>query len=129
MYKQDEADKWFSYFIREMADWKCSKCGTQFERKSTGLHCSHFFSRRAESTRFLPDNADSHCGSVCHPYFTANPARHREWKLARLGARAFGKLLCTHYTMKKKNRAEEAKYWKQELKNLCEEKGVDFNIF
>ena len=111
MIKRCPADKFFSWFIRELADWKCSYCFKQFERKSKALHCSHFFSRRAESTRFLPNNCDSHC-SECHKFFTEHPEGHRSWKIANLGQKAFDELVEIHNTMKKKNRSEEAKYWK-----------------
>jgi hypothetical protein len=126
--KIDPADRYFSYYVRELSDWTCARCHTKYPRKSQGLHCSHFFGRRAESTRFDPENACSHCFS-CHQYLGSNPLEFVEWKKKQLGEKRFQALTVQHNMMKKKDRKLEAMIWKQALKELCEKKGVDYSIF
>lgn len=128
MIKIDPADRYFSYFIRELADWRCAKCGKQYERKSQGFHNSHFFSRKAESTRFDPENCDGIC-YFCHVTLGGNPLLFTEWKRNQLGEKRFQALVVTHNTHKKKDRKMEAIIWKEALKKLCETKDVDFKIF
>lgn len=126
--KIDRADRYFSYFVRERDDWVCQKCKRKYERKSQGLHCSHFFGRRAESTRFVPMNADSHCMG-CHTYLGSNPLYFAEWKENQLGETVMQELRDLHNTHKKKDRKTEAAYWKMRLLQMCEKKGIDFNIY
>jgi hypothetical protein len=54
-----ELDKVFSKYIRER-DKKCVRCG-----KTTGLTCSHFWSRKHLATRYDEDNCDALC-FPCH---------------------------------------------------------------
>ena len=35
------ADTAFSKCVKERADWKCERCGTQYQEGDRGLHCSH----------------------------------------------------------------------------------------
>jgi len=128
MIKIDKADRYFSYFIRERDNWICKKCKTQYPRKAQGLHCSHFFGRRAESTRFDPNNADAHC-YYCHQYLGSNPLEFTEWKKKSMSPEDFQDLIVRHNIMKKKDRKMEALIWVEALKNLCKEKGVDFSIY
>lgn len=121
--RRDPADRLFSYYIRERDNWTCTRCGRQFERKSQGLHCSHFFGRRAESTRFDPENCDSACYG-CHQYFGSNPLEFTEWKKKQLGDR-FDLLVLRKNTHKKKDRKMEKIIWAEALKNLCKEKSVE----
>ena len=108
----DQADRYFSLFIRYRANWTCERCGTQYEVGSQGLHCSHFWGRARESTRFDPENASAHCHG-CHSFFTANPALHYEWKLKRVGQRAFDLLAVRAETRRKKDRTLAAIVCKQ----------------
>jgi hypothetical protein len=63
--KSRKADKLFSRYIRGLYNWTCQRCGTQYEPNSQGLHCSHYWSRSHESTRFDPDNCLPLCFG-CH---------------------------------------------------------------
>lgn len=67
-FTRNEADAAFSDYIRARAGHRCERCGTQYEAKSTGLQCSHNFSRRHHSIRFHPDNALALCHH-CHNYW------------------------------------------------------------
>ena len=82
--KITQADKWFSRCVRERAEWKCEKCGKQYDSTSMGLHCSHFVGRGNYAVRFEPLNADAHC-YYCHSQFEQNPHKHTEWKREQLG--------------------------------------------
>jgi hypothetical protein len=59
--KRTPADAAFSDCVRERAGWRCEICGTQYHRKSRGLHCSHFISRGNWGVRFDPLNAEALC--------------------------------------------------------------------
>lgn len=100
----DQADKFFSLFIRYRANWTCERCFTRYEVGSQGLHCSHFWGRAREGTRFDPENASAHCHG-CHAFFTANPELHRQWKLKQIGQVAYDRLSIRAQTTHKKDRA------------------------
>lgn len=124
----DPADRFFSYYVRELADWKCERCHTPYERKSQGLHCSHFFGRRAESTRFCLDNVNAHC-FFCHQFLGSNPLEFSQWKRKSLGEERFNQLIMMNNLYKKKDRKMELLIWRQALKELCKEKGIDTRIY
>ena len=62
------ADAAFSDYIRARAGYRCQRCGKVYPPKSTGLQCSHNFSRRYYNIRFNPDNALALCHH-CHNYW------------------------------------------------------------
>lgn len=62
------ADAAFSDYIRARAGYRCQRCGKAYPPKSTGLQCSHNFSRRYYNIRFHPDNALALCHH-CHNYW------------------------------------------------------------
>lgn len=76
--KRSPADAEFSKCIRAAADYKCQKCNKQYDKSSTGLHCSHNFGRRHKTIRWCKDNALSLCFS-CHQWFGENPADSGRW--------------------------------------------------
>lgn len=115
--KIDQADRVFSLYIRTRDSWKCQRCGAQHEEGSQGLHCSHFYGRRNESTRHDPVNCTSLCHG-CHSYFTANPAFHAQWQLERLGEKEYNKLMVRANQIKKKDRKKELIKAKKLLANL-----------
>lgn len=82
--KRTQADDWFSKCIREASNWKCEGCGTEYEEGSQGLHCSHYFGRRAYAVRFDPDNVFAHCFG-CHQKFGANPDDFRAFFVEQRG--------------------------------------------
>lgn len=84
-------DRKFSIWVRTR-DGRCVfnvKCTSYVGVK--GLHCCHFWSRRHESVRFDPENADAGC-PACHDWIdsTAEGEKwHDTWKLNQLGQRAY----------------------------------------
>lgn len=112
--KIDAADKWFSKYIRELADNTCERCGNQGE----SLQCSHFFGRANESTRFDIDNVDCLCYG-CHIYWgSTNREDYRVYKIKKLGEDAFEDLVIRANTYKKKDRKLEAIKWRMAYKDL-----------
>lgn len=75
--KVTPADSAFSKCVRERAEWKCEKCGTQYDESSNGLHCSHHHSRGNWSIRFDPLNAEALCYG-CHSHYGGTEQRRRE---------------------------------------------------
>ena|SRR3990167_9235510 len=118
--KIDLADRLFSQWIRTRDDWTCQRCLKRYTPPTSALHCSHFYGRGKESTRFEPLNADALCYG-CHSYFTSHPAEHYAWQVERKGQDTVDRLLLISNTYKKKDRKLEAMLWKQELAKL--EKG------
>lgn len=86
--KRSLADRLFSQYIRTRADWRCERCGTQYESPTIGLQCSHFHGRAKKSVRWDVDNAFALC-TGCHTYLGSNPNEHREFARKRLGERKF----------------------------------------
>lgn len=86
---------------------KCLRCNSPVQLNAKGMpvshHCSHFWGRGKESTRFDPDNAVTHCHG-CHAYLTAHPMEHYNWKLKQLGQKKFDALVIRANTPVKKDR-------------------------
>ena len=131
--KRDPADIAFSQFIRERDNFTCQKCNKVYpEGRRQGLHCSHFYSRRHQSTRYFSPNACAHCFS-CHQYLGGNPIEFAEWIESYLGTEAAQALrerknqICKRT---KKEKKEIAAHWKAQLKYLqrCREEGKEFNV-
>ena len=95
--KISKADKLFSLYIRDRANWRCERCHAQYQYPTASLHCSHFWSRRCKSVRFDEDNAAALCFG-CHNYFSSMPQEHRDFFMKRLGTRNFNLL-----TMRRNN--------------------------
>ena len=117
--KIDQADRYFSLYIRNRDKWTCQRCKKKYEEGSQGLHCSHFWGRSNESTRFDPDNACSICFG-CHNYFHANPEDHRNFVLKRLGEKRFIILEIKRNTYCKKDRKLQKIVWKTMLEKMKE---------
>jgi len=131
--KRDPADIAFSNFIRERDEFTCQRCRKFYpEGRRQGLHCSHFFSRRHQATRFYSPNACAHCFS-CHQYLGGNPVEFSEWINAYLGDEAFVELRQRKETICKRTKGEKkeiAQHWKAQLAYLqrCREEGKGFNV-
>lgn len=82
--RRSKFDILFSKLVRERAGWTCEVCGKRFEENAANLHCSHFFSRRKQSTRFDPQNCASHC-FTCHQSLGENPWEFANWIRKHLG--------------------------------------------
>lgn len=103
--KIDRADQMFSRFIRERADWKCEYDGKDFRDAPQGLHCSHYWGRGREGTRFEPDN----CMALCffhHKNLGHGDQRdeYKEIMIKRLGKKRFRSLEIQAMTYCKKDR-------------------------
>lgn len=110
----DKKDTVFSKLIRLRARFNCEKCGRYFPQ-GHGLQCSHFFSRRHQSTRYDPDNAAAHC-FACHQRLGANPIEFTAWIKGYLGDVRYEALQLRHRQIVKRTKADaEALY--QHLKN------------
>ena len=59
------ADTAFGKCVKERAEWRCERCGSQHQEGSQGLHCSHGFSRGQWAVRFCGLNAIAACYG-CH---------------------------------------------------------------
>ena len=111
--KKSTADDLFSKCIRERAEWRCERCGTQYVEGigAKGLECSHLYSRRHYGIRFDPLNAFSHC-SGCHRFFTGEPVTFTRWAEDQLGLGAIEILI------EKKRDIGLAKTVKKNLKDV-----------
>jgi len=90
--KRDCRDIKFSELIRLAANWTCQRCGREFQHGSTsGLHCSHFYSRRKKSVRWHPLNAAAHCHG-CHAFLGENPIVFDRWIFDYLGKEKYNRL-------------------------------------
>lgn len=80
------ADRLFSQVIRMRDNYTCVRCKTKHEPKSRGLHTSHFYNRKRESTRFDFRNADSLC-LACHLKWSHGDQRkaYNKFKMKQLG--------------------------------------------
>lgn len=116
--KIDPADKAFSQWIR-LRDMECTRCHSRVEFNDKGLpishQASHFQGRGKENTRFDPDNVCTLCGG-CHRYLTAHPAEHYLFQVERLGQDKVDQIVLKSNMYQKKQRKEEALYWKMRLK-------------
>jgi hypothetical protein len=121
--KLDPADIAFSKWVR-LRDRKCMRCHSPVKFNEKGLpvshQASHFKGRAKEATRYEPLNVDCICGG-CHRYLTAQPDEHMQFQIKLKGQATVDKIILLASTYKKKDRALEALYWKEQLSK-------DFNI-
>ncbi len=121
----DQADKFFSRYVRESQGWKCQRCSRQYDRdEANALQASHYFGRANEATRFAPENVDALCMGCHQLYGSTNREDYREFKIKQLGAEGFKKLIVLSNSYKRKDRKLEAIRWKAAYFALCQEKGV-----
>ena len=105
--KRDKLDKVFSDCVRERYNWKCCRCDKYYQEGAArrGLHCSHIFSRRHKLTRWMPENAVSHCYN-CHRYLGENPVLFNRWARDFLGEYVVDMLEERHHQIYKITKAE-----------------------
>lgn len=83
--KIDLADKYFSKYIRTRDNWTCQRCKTEYPENSQGLHCSHYWNRWREGTRYEPDNCDALCFG-CHKLWGSDERdEYTKFKTKQLG--------------------------------------------
>ena len=116
--KTSTADSYFSKCIRAANDYVCVKCSKQYDKSSTGLHCSHNFSRRHRTIRWCKENALPLCYG-CHQWFGGEPLESGRWLENYLGVGAVELLIEKKNTKLKISKLEEkeiAKYYREQLK-------------
>ncbi len=95
--KLRKSDTMLSLLIRERDGWRCKACGDKsknYEHNRQGLHCSHYYSRGRENTRFDFDN----CISLCTYHHNLwghgeDRAEYKEYMIKRLGQEGFDRLM------------------------------------
>lgn len=127
--KIDKADRIFGYFIKERDNWRCVRCHAVYDRGSQAFNCSHYFGRAHENTRFDPKNCDGLCVG-CHNIWESDEyGEYEKFKIKQLGQKGFELLMFSSTLSVKKERENQYVLAKQMLKNLLEERGVDFNSY
>lgn len=119
-------DTAFSKCVREANDWKCEKCGVQYERNSMGLHCSHIFSRRHRTIRWCKGNVQALCFPD-HQWFGGNPADSGIWVANYLGEAHIEILREKRDSRVKVPKTDErliAKHYREQLK-IIQQKRLD----
>jgi len=114
------ADSAFSRCVRERAEWFCERCGTHYEHKPQGLHCSHYMGRGNWSTRFHPLNGVALCYG-CHQYVGSRPNEHSDlmWRLRGIVVvDALRELANKPARGLRKQTSAIAKHYRQELKRM-----------
>ena len=123
--KIDKADRIFSQYVREIADWTCQRCRRKYDRDEPNhLQASHFYGRGNENTRFMPDNVDALCMGCHMRWGGADHESYREFKVKQLGEKGFQLLTLAAHTYCKKDRKLAYMVWKQEYLKICKEKRI-----
>ena len=120
----NKADVAWSLYVREKAGWKCEYYKRDFSMNHQGLSCSHFFGRRAQATRFCPDNTFAIC-TGCHIKFHDSPNAHRDWVYKKLGPERFAALVVRNNSYKKRDDKMAYIVAKRAYLDLCKEKGIE----
>lgn len=120
--KLRKVDRIFSLLIRERDGWRCKACGDKsknYEHNRQGLHCSHYYSRGRENTRFDFDNCISLC-TYHHNQWGHGDKRgdYTEHMINRLGQKGFAELAIRANSYKKKNDIEMEEILKERIKLL-----------
>lgn len=125
-----ELDKWFSFYIRlrhadDNGNNQCCTCGTVDHWKK--LQCGHFVSRKYLPTRYHEVNCFPQC-------ISCNIFKYGEqWKFGQFLDTNFGEgvskelVILGHTTIKitRSEYEEKISYYKDAVKNLKKEKGID----
>lgn len=116
-----KADVEFSKYIRHRANWRCEvpTCQKDYRENTQGLHCSHYYGRGRENTRFDPDN----CIALCYYHHSRwghgdERDSYTEYMERRLGQQAFKKLKLRAFQFTKKDDKLALIYIKQLLDGL-----------
>ena len=122
--KLTPADIVFSQCVRAASDHVCLKCEIRKpptnKRGSSGMDCSHVFSRRHRTIRWCKDNAKSLC-TGCHRWWHENPAESGKWFESIVGEAFIDRLIEKREQMLKVPKSEEkeiAKHYRKELESL-----------
>lgn len=116
--KISPADSSFSKCVRAANDYTCYRCGKVLDKSSTGLHCSHNFTRSHRTIRWCKENALPLCYS-CHSWFGGNPLDSGIWLEKELGSGVVEMLREKKNAKVKVTKLEEkeiAKHYREQLK-------------
>lgn len=104
MIKLRKADVEFSKYIRTRDGWCCQRCHKKYTPPTQGLHCSHYFGRGRENTRFDPDNCIALCYG-CHQLWGHGDLRddYKDYMVRKLGQQGFTRLQLRAFQYKKKD--------------------------
>ena len=122
--KRTPADDYFSKCVRARTDYVCERCGKQYYKSSTGLHCSHNYSRRHRTIRWCKENALALCFG-CHQWYEVNPPESGRWLENKLGKGTIQLLEENKNAKIKVPKFEEkeiAKHYREELKKIQEKR-------
>lgn len=120
--KIDAADTQFSLAIR-VRDKRCVCCGRPGTPNADGLpviglQCSHYWGRRAEATRYEPDNCDALC-AACHQKWGGDYRdQYKDFKTKQLGKNRYTSLEIQHNSYHRKDRGMSLIVAKAFLKSL-----------
>lgn len=115
--RRSKADKYFSDYVREKADFCCERCKSDHHTARGSLHLSHFWGRKNKSVRFDEENVAALC-FYCHRRFTENPAEHAAFFLKRLGPEKYDALGIRARMAQKVDESAVALGYKMELERL-----------
>ena len=127
--KLKPADTAFSLCVRHSHNHTCEKCGVYKPPSgmsgSSGMECSHIFSRRHRTIRWCKDNAQCLC-STCHREYGENPADSGRWVEDFVGSGVIAQLREKRDSMQKVTKQDEkdiAKHYRLQLKIIEIERG------
>jgi len=121
-FTRSPADAAFSDYIRARANYQCEHCGTSYTAQSTGLQCSHHFSRRHWAIRFHPDNAAALCHHCHNFWYSKDVPEAARWLENKIGRDAINALIELKNQPQTKPTASEldaiAVHWRKETEKL-----------
>jgi hypothetical protein len=119
--KRTPLDAVFSDVIRESYDWTCAHSGLFFPaRKGLDVHCSHFYSRALNSTRWFPDNCTC-LSAAAHSYLGDRPDAHAAFIRRHLGDVRFEALQERNrriFRYRERDKTDMRKHYRNELERL-----------
>lgn len=118
--KRTPADDYFSKCVRERVNYRCERCGKQYDKSSTGLHCSHNYSRRHRTIRWCKENALALCFS-CHSWYEGNPPESGRWLVEKIGEtnhEILREKMRSNIKVSKQEENDIAKHYKNELEKM-----------
>jgi hypothetical protein len=98
--KLRKTDILFSKYIRKRDKFTCQRCGQVYPDGGRGLHCSHYWGRGRENTRFDPENCITLCWG-CHRIWDGDGrGDYRDFMVKRLGQEGYDLLDIRAHTRK-----------------------------
>lgn len=87
-----DLDAIFSKVIRSRDAWTCQRCGKYHKPPTNALHCSHYWGRTRDATRFCEDNCVALCYG-CHRLWEGDKqGAYKDFMIKRLGKEKFDEL-------------------------------------